>query len=418
MRYSRRIFLALVAFGLCVSLGAQSQGINYDESKVPAYELPDPLVFSNGKAVKNKRQWKKRRAEIMELFRDQMYGREPEVPKNLGFEVTKVVPDVFDGLGTMKEVKVSLEPSGEHYIKLLMFVPNGVKGPVPAFLGINFKGNHGTTDLEEVSLPDEGMLRNYGVGYRMEPRNTNGRRWPYKYILENGYAVCTFCIHDPEPDRKDNYDYGIRKVYDGGTQRPDSWGAISAWAWSLSRALDYLEKDPSVDAKRVAVIGHSRLGKTSLWAGATDPRFALVISNDSGCSGAALSRRVYGENLKAINTAFPYWFCDNYKKYDGAEATLPFDQHELIAMIAPRPVYVASASEDRWADPYGEYLSLVNATPVYKLFGYDGFTDTAMPAIENPRVAGRMGHHIRQGKHDSTIYDWQQYIAFADRFLK
>ena len=403
---------------MSVSLSAQTREANYDESKVPAYELPEPLVFSSGKPVSSRRQWKKRRAELMELFRERMYGREPSAPKDISFEVTKVVPDAFGGLSTMKEVRIMLDPSGEHYLVMLMFVPNGAGKPVPAFLGINFKGNHTTTDLEEVSLPDEVQLRNYGPGYQVPERGLNARRWPYEYILEHGYAVCTFCVHDPEPDLKGHYDYGIRKVYDGGSPRPDSWGSVSAWAWSLCRALDYLCKDPSVDARRVAVIGHSRLGKTALWAGAMDRRFAMVVANDSGCSGAALSRRVYGENLGIINTSFPYWFCSNYKEYNDAEASLPFDQHELIAMIAPRPVYVASASEDLWADPYGEYLSLVYATPVYRLFGYDGFSDTSMPAAGDSKVIGRMGHHIREGQHDCILYDWERFITFADRFLK
>ena len=410
-----KMFLAGL-LSLATLLPAFADGANYDESKVPAYTLPDPLVFDNGKPVRKARQWKKRRAELLETFRAEMFGREPAAPR-LRYELLKVVPDALGGLATMKEVKVLLEPSGEHYMVLLLFVPHAGKSPAPAFLGLNFCNNHGTTSLEEVSLPDSLQVLHYGPYYKRMERGEQTRRWPYEYILSQGYACYTVFMDDIEPDERDSYDFGIRTVYDQGKPRADSWGAVSAWAWGLSRALDYLAADPDVDAARVAVHGHSRLGKTALWAGAVDERFALVIANDSGCSGAALSRRAFGETLSRLNRVFPYWFCDNYKRYSDNEASLPFDQHELIALIAPRPVYVASASEDLWADPYGEYLSLVHATPVYRLLGYDGFSSLEMPEIEVPKVQGRMGHHIRNGKHDMQLYDWQQYVAFANRFL-
>ena len=368
----------------------------YDEAKVPAYELPDVLTMKNGKAVSSVKQWeRKRRPELLELFANEIYGKAPiGRPEELHFELLSS-SDALGGKAVRKEVAIYFDKAETQGLKLLLYVPKNAKGAVPAFLGVNFKGNDSV---------EEGGIKAY--------------RWPFEYVIDHGYALATFCYEDVDPDYDDGFRNGVIGFYGPEKRQGNSWGNIAAWAWGLSRVLDYLETDAAVAADKVAVLGHSRLGKTALWAGASDPRFALVISNASGCGGAAISRRHYGETLRRIGYNYPHWWCPNFSKYAENEHLLPIDQHELLSLIAPRPLYIESCAEDLWADPYGEYLSLVEASKVYALYGLEGFTSREKPGIEEPQVHGRLGHHIRSGKHDIVLYDWGQYVSFADRFLK
>ena len=404
---------------------AQPAKANYDETKVPAYTLPDPLVCTDGKAVTNARAWReKRRPELIRLFEEQVYGRAPGRPRALRFETLSVTTNAFGGLATRKEVAIWFTGKTDGpSMNLLLYLPNAATTPTPAFLGFSFNGNHAVSTEPEVRLSDRWMVSERSsciVNNRATAacRGIEATRWPVAKILARGYALATAYYGDLEPDFAEGWKQGVRAALSpAGTNttfQPEEWGAISAWAWGLSRALDYLETEARVDATRVALLGHSRLGKTALWAGARDERFAIVISNDSGEGGAALARRCFGERTADLNRAFPHWFCGNFKKYSDHEADLPVDQHELIALVAPRPVYVASATEDLWADPHGEFLAAQGAEPVYQLFDRPGLGVDTQPAADRP-VGDFIGYHLRTGKHDTTEYDWSQYLNFADR---
>lgn len=426
----RCLMWAVLLISSCLLMNdaaAQPKGYNYDEARVPDYSLPDPLKSSSGQAISSAREWmNKRRPEVLELFRQHVFGRRPEPPATLRTR-QRSSAEVFDGTALRREITIFFTPQDDGpQMDMLVYTPTDAEQPVPCFLGLNFHGNHSVDDSEDLHIPTSWVRNDTDRGnidHRAteKSRGKSSSRWPAKMITDRGYGLATIYYGDIDPDFDDGFRNGIHAMTEADqeddTRASDAGGSISAWAWGLSRGLDVLETDPFVDGDRVAVFGHSRLGKTSLWAGATDPRFAMVISNNSGCGGAALSRRRFGETVERINTSFPHWFCLKHRDYNNNEDALPVDHHMLMALVAPRPVYVASAVEDQWADPRGEMLSLYHAGPVFKLFGKEGLPSDQLPPINEP-IHTDVGYHIRSGKHDVTDFDWTQYMNFADQHLK
>ncbi|MCB1275904.1 acetylxylan esterase [Prosthecobacter sp.] len=407
---------------LTVSVFAQTPrpGVNYDEAKVGNDPLPD-LKLTTAEDWTNKR-----RPEILKLFEDNVYGK---TPANIGtpkFEVTVTKTDALGGLATRKFIHISLpERPVWQGMDVMLYIPNGSR-VAPCFVGLSFGGNQAVSPENDVPISTRWMRDSKDKGIvdhraTEASRGTSSSRWPLEMILRRGFAVATCYYGDIEPDHADGWKDGLRAAVskDGANTvwKDGEWGAIGAWAWGLSRIVDYLETDKLIDSKHVAVIGHSRLGKTSLWAGMQDTRFGVVISNDSGEGGAALMRRDFGETTAIITKAFPHWFTPKYASYAGNAAACPVDMHMLIALAAPRPVYIASAAEDHWADQKGEFLSGKFASPVYALFGEKGVVVDEQPAIDTP-VGDFIGYHMRTGKHDVTDYDWTQYLNFATRHWK
>ncbi len=420
---------------------APLEGFNYSEENTPK--------FQNRNQIKSLSAWEKRRSELLDILKSEMYGTSPGRPADESFEIVTEDRSAFDGLATRREVKVNLGEA--EYLTLLTYIPNAVRN-APVFLGVNFFGNHTVSEDPGISLPD---TTRYRSTFTLDPRGSVSHRWPLEEILEMGYAISTFCCEDVAPDSDSDNTKRVKRLY------PDfTWGNIAAWAWGLSRALDYLETDPDVDASKVAVFGHSRMGKAAVWAAASDPRFAMLVSNNSGCGGAAISRRRFGETVRRITTHYPYWFAGAFAKYGDNEEALPFDQNDVLSLVAPRPVYVASASMDRWSDPHGEFIGLAETAPVYALYGVESigmqeepgfFRDSAAlralaeqrdytpaavssapastpagpaftpaigttpaPAIIAAVSKGPTAYHIRRGRHEILSEDWHQYLLFAD----
>ena len=421
----RFVFILFLSYFISGNTNAQRETTIYDESKVPEYQLPDVLRRFNGRKIKSEKVWfKKRRPEILNFFTDEVYGKVPGDMKISEVKIWETSDNALNGLAIRKQISLFFTKNDKNLeVSILMYLPKSVP-KAPVFLALNFTGNHTVCNDPNIRLTESWVENDPSVGIinnrvTEQSRGIDSDSWPIEEIIKAGYGLATVYYGDIDPDKNDFSD-GIEPFFYKGNQskpKQDEWGSIASWSWGLSRIMDYLETDNLVDSRKVAVLGHSRLGKTALWAGATDQRFAMVISNESGCGGAALSKRIFGETVQSINNAFPHWFCDNFLKYNNNEEELPVDQHMLLALIAPRPLYVASAEGDQWADPKGEFLSAKYASAVYELFGLEGLPVKEMPEVNHP-VMGTIGYHIRPGKHHLTEYDWQQYLKFADKHFK
>lgn len=392
---------------------------NHDETRVPPYTLPDPLRFEHRDAAVTKAtQWsRERRPELLELFAREVYGRPAPPPRDPHWRVLSEDRQALDGRATRREIALDLDGTdASRVLQFVVFVPNAPPKPVPVFVGLHLFDT--TKRHPECAVAQR--VPGAPLATASTPPGQVGRDTT-DLILARGYALASLNLEALSPDSKTHWWRGLLRLQGRtheGPPGPDETGALGLWAWGLSRALDYFAATPDLDAQRTVVLGHSRMGKAALWAGAIDERFAAVISNDSGCGGAALSKRIFGETVGIITTAFPHWFTGNFRRYADHEEALPVDQHELLALIAPRPLYVASAEDDAWADPRGEFLAAWHASPVYQLLGAPALEgiSTNLPAVDQP-VGGALRYHVRRGQHDLTDFDWRQYLDFADAWV-
>jgi hypothetical protein len=395
--------------------------VNYDEARVGTYTLPDPLLLANGKPVRDAKTWnEKRRAEIVGLFEENQYGRSPGRPAAMSFDVFDKGTPALDGKATRRQVTIyfSADKAGPK-MDLLVYLPASATGPVPLLLNLGFSANSTT-----VSDPGVKVGEVWGRDKKKIPagQGMNFGRVNVARLLDAGFGFATVYYGDIDPDFPGGVPNGVRALYlkPGQTEpAPDEWGSIAAWAWGLSRAIDYLETDKGVDARRVAIMGVSRLGKTVMWAGAHDPRIAMVIASCSGEGGAALSRRNYGETIAHLTEAsrYPYQFAGNYAKFGDKVDRLPVDAHMLVALIAPRPVLLQTGDKDFWSDPKGEFLAAVAAGPVYRLLGKQGLDTEQMPAAGVP-ILHTIGYYMHAGGHGTIPSDWDQFLVFMQMHLQ
>jgi hypothetical protein len=396
--------------------------VNYTESKVGPYTLPDPLTLANGEKVRDARTWReRRRPEILRALEEHQFGRAPGRPAEMTFDRFDAGTPAFGGRALRKQVTIYFtKDRSDNYVDLLVYLPAKSSGPVPLLLQVGWGPNNLASDDQGVKVG-----RAWNARTKTRTPSTEGRRiggaLNVQQLVDRGYGVASFNYNDIDPDSLDSLAHGIRARYlEGGASEPaaDEWGSIAAWGWGISRIIDYLETDPQVDARRIAVTGASRLGKTVLWAGARDERIALVIASVSGEGGAALSRRNYGETVAHLvaPTRYPYQFARNYARWADRMREAPFDAHFIIALIAPRPLLLQTGYTDKWSDPYGEFLAAGAPTPVYDLLGKKGIEGASQPRLREPTM-NTLGYLMHDGGHGVLPADWPVFLDFMDRHL-
>ncbi len=371
---------------------------NYDETKVPPYTLPDPLVLANGKRVDSANTWRTvRRPELIKLYETEIFGHVPAAAPKVTWKVGEVDKAARDGMAIKKLVVGRIGDGADApEVKLSVYTPAKATGRVPMILLVNFGGG------------------------RTPPSNVPSDPPVAAEIIERGWGYATVGYQDIQTDRVNTFNEGVIGVTlaGGAAPGPDEWGAITAWAWGISRMIDYFETDSSVNAKQIAVFGHSRLGKTALWASALDERVAAVFSSCAGEMGSALSRRDWGETVDDMAQNFPYWFAGNFQKWPGRWNDMPVDAHMLIALSAPRPVFVTGGTADQWADPVGEFLAQQAAGPVYRLLDKKDLGVTTLPTLDTPLTSGDLGWHYHTGGHAATPADWKAFLEFLGKYFK
>jgi len=387
-----------IAIFFLFTLGCSVKAQNYDEQLVPQYVLPQLLKTNNGKPVRNKTEWETvRRPEIIHLFEENVYGQMPHDIDSIKYIPSHTDSVAMNGKAVLKQIDINVFRRNKSVtIHLIMFIPANVNKPVPLFLLINNRDKNNTDPSRMVKT----------------------EFWPAEQIINSGYAIAAFHVSDLAPDNNNTFMNGALQLYPEQLVADNGMRAIGAWAWGASRVMDYLQNDKIIDSRKIAIVGHSRGGKAALWTSAQDTRFAMCFANCSGNTGAALARRRFGETVARINTNYPYWFCNNYKKFSNRENELPVDQHMLIALSAPRFVYTTNATKDLWADPTGSYLSIKNAEPVYALFQLTSKLPATIPQADSPVLQYPLGYHLRTGIHDLTLYDWRNFIAFANNYYR
>ncbi len=405
-----KVFLSTA---LLVALTAAAT--NYDEEKAGDYTLPDPLVCADSTRVTNAEAWlQKRRPDILELYRENIFGRSPGAETNVTFNVWETSTNALGGAAVRKQIEINFSGTANGpFAHLLLYTPAG-KISAPTFLCLSFGGNYAVIDDPAIAIFPGWNWKTKELGMPKNPvRGEAARNWKIAGTLARGCGIAIMDYREVEPDLPGGtgFKYGVRKNFPLPTT--NGWGAIGAWAWGASRGLDYLVTDKDVDAQRVILFGHSRLGKTVLWAGAQDTRFAAVIANCSGEMGASLSRRDYGETVDDVAKHFPYWMCGNFQQFSNRWNILPVDSHFLLSLIAPRPLFLNTGSEDRWGDPHGEFLAARAATPVYELLSKTGITETNFPPLDEP-LRHDITFNCHAGKHDVLPSDWDKFLDFAD----